>query len=190
MKRTFINEKKKLIYIEKQQKKMRYLKFYEDFSENKLVFEAALLLKLDDTIKTKILELLKSETEAEGLFPLPDDKLHITLTSIKNCKANKDTLKSNLPQVPSPEIEYPKIELGRTTIAERAETGKKSFVVEIANQEELKSFVDKVYAAISLENPETDRHFHITIANNVENKKAPGMADPFGSIGDITKEDF
>jgi len=97
---------------------MRYLKLYEDFSENKLVFEAALLLKLEDSMKAKILELLKAAPEAEGLFPLPDEKLHITLTSIKNCKANKDTLKSSLPQAPSPEIEYPAIELGRTTIAE------------------------------------------------------------------------
>lgn len=177
---------------------MRYLKLYEDFSENenKLVFEKALLLKLDDTIKTQLLELLRSEKKAEGLFPLPDDKFHITLTSYQNCKANKDTLKSSLPQVPSPEIGYPEIELGRTTIAERAETGRKSFVVEIANQDELKSFVDKVYAAMGLENPETDennkslRHFHITIANNIENPKTPGMADSFKSIGDITKEDF
>jgi len=30
----------------------------------------------------------------------------------------------------------------------------------------------------------------MTIANNVENKKSPGVADPFGSIGDITKNDF
>ena len=147
-------------------------------------------------MKAEILKLLKGASEAEGLFPLPDEKLHITLTSFQNCKPNKDKLNSSLPQVPSPEIEYPKIELGRTTIAKRAETGRKSFVVEIANQDELKSFVDKVYAAMGLENPETDeekqslRHFHITIANNIENKKAPGLADPFGSIGDITKEDF
>jgi len=31
--------------------------------------------------------------------------------------------------------------------------------------------------------------FHITIAN-VENEKLPGLADSFGSIGDITKNDF
>lgn len=176
--------------MEKKEQNMRYLKLYEDFSDNKLVFEAALLLKLEDSVKAKVLDLLKSANEAEGLFPLPDEKLHITLTSIKGCKANKDALKAGVPQVPSPEIEYPRIELGRTTIAERPEAGKKSFVVEIANQEELKSFVDKIYAALGLENIEPERHFHITIANNVENKKAPGMADPFGSIGDITKQDF
>ena len=169
---------------------MRHLRPYEDFSENKLVFEAALLLRLEDQTKAKILELLKTAPEADGLFPLPGEKLHVTLTSIKNCKADKDKLKSSLPQVPSPEIEYPTLDLGRTTIAERAETGKKSFVVEMANQDDLKSFVDKLYAAMGLENPEPDRLFHITIANNVESKKAPGMADPFGSIGDITKEDF
>ena len=37
--------------MENQQEKMRYLKLYEDFSDNKLVFEAALLLKLEDSIK-------------------------------------------------------------------------------------------------------------------------------------------
>lgn len=169
---------------------MRHLRPYEDFSENKLVFEAALLLRLEDQTKAKVHDLLKSATEAEGLFPLPTEKLHITLTSIKGCKANKDALKAGVPQVPSPEIEYPRIELGRTTIAERPETGKKSFVVEIANQVELKSFVDKIYEALGLENPEPERHFHITIANNAESKKAPGTADSFASIGDIKKQDF
>ena len=165
---------------------MKYLKLFENFNSSSLIFEVALLLKLDEQTKGEIKTLLSKSDELSGLFPLPDDKLHITLTSIKNCKANKDVLKSNLPT----DVVVPKIILGETTIAERPESNKKSFVVAIENQDELKAFVDEVYSKIGLENPEPERYFHITIANNVENKKSPGLADPFGSIGDVTQNDF
>jgi len=168
---------------------MRHLKSFKIFESSgkgtDLIFEAALLLKVDDSVKNNIKNIFK-EKGPEGLFPLMDDKLHITLTSIKACKDNKATLKSNLPT----DINPPNIELGETTIAERPETGKKSFVVAVANQEELKKYVDEIYSKMGLENPEPDRYFHITIANNVENKKSPGFADSFGSIGDIVKNDF
>lgn len=161
---------------------MKYLKLFESFSESPLHFEVALLFKLDNDIKSQISKMVIPE----GMFPLPEDKLHITLTSIKNCKANKDVLKSNLPT----DVTAPKIVLGETTIAQRPETGKTSFVVAVANQDELLNYVNEVYSKMGLENPEPDRYFHITIANNVENKKVAGFADPFGSIGDITKNDF
>lgn len=168
---------------------MKYLKSFKIFESSgvgtDLIFEAALLLKVDDSIKQSALNLLK-ESGISDLFPLPEDKLHITLTSIKACKANKDILKSSLPK----DINPPKIELGEVTIAERAEAGKKSFVVAISNQDEIKKYVDEIYSKLGLENPEPERYFHMTIANNVENKKTPGVADPFGSIGDITKNDF
>jgi len=167
---------------------MRYLKLFENFEgSDRLIFEAALLLKLDDSTKANIKGLFNGE---EGLFPLSEDKLHVTLTSIKACKAFKDTLKSSLPS----DIVPPTVQLGEVTVANREATesapAKTSFVVAVANQEDLKSYVDQVYQSMGLENPEPDRYFHITIANNVENKKLPGMADSFGSIGDITKNDF
>lgn len=165
---------------------MKYLKLFENFNSSSLIFEVALLLKLDEQTKGEIKTLFSKSDELSGLFPLPDDKLHITLTSIKNCKANKDVLKSNLPT----DVVVPKIILGETTIAERPESNKKSFVVAIENQDELKAFVDEIYSKMGLENPEPERYFHITIANNVENKKSPGVADPFGSIGDVTQNDF
>jgi 2'-5' RNA ligase len=165
---------------------MKYLKLYESFlGDNCIVFEAALLLKLDSSIKSQIKEIYESSEEAKMLFPLSDDKLHITLTSIKNCKENKEKLKSELPK-----MEMPKIILGQTTFAERPETGKKSFVVAIENQADILQFVNQIYESMGLTNPEPERYFHITIANNVENKKVPGTADPFGSIGDVKKEDF
>ena len=168
---------------------MRHLKSFKVFesigSGTDLIFEAALLLKVDDSVKNSIKKIFE-EKGPKDLFPLPDDKIHITLTSIKSCKDNKAVLKSNLPG----DIKPPAIELGETTIAERSETGKKSFVVAIANQEELRKYVDEIYSKMGLENPEPDRYFHITIANNVENKKSPAFADPFGSIGDVVKTDF
>ena len=57
-------------------------------------------------------------------------------------------------------------------------------------EEDFKKYVDQIYESMGLQNPEPDRYFHITIANNVENKKFPNTADSFGSIGDITKNDF
>ena len=165
---------------------MRYIKLYEDFSgENCIIFESALLLKIDEKTKSEIKGIYESNPEAVDYFPLSPDKLHVTLTSIKSCKEVKDKLKSGLPLV-----QMPNIVLGKTTFAERPETGKKSFVVSIENQVELLNFVNIVYEQLGLTNPEPDRYFHITIANNVENKKLPGFADPFGSIGDIKKEDF
>lgn len=171
---------------------MKYIKLFESFLDNCIVFEAALLLKLDSDIKSKIKEIYESNEEAKRLFPLSDDKLHITLTSIKSCKENKDKLKSELPK-----MEMPNIVLGQTTFVERPETitsewqsYKKSFVVAIENQEDILKFVNQIYESMGLTNPEPERYFHITIANNVENKKVPGTADSFGSIGDVKKEDF
>jgi len=168
---------------------MKHIKSFNIFESNgmgvDLIFEAALLLKVDDSVKSEIKNLFE-KSGVKDLFPLMDDKLHITLTSIKNCKENKAILKSSLPK----DITPPRIVLGQTTIAERGDVGKKSLVVAISNQDELKKYVDEIYTKLNLKNPEPDRFFHITIANNVENKSNPGKADPFGSIGDVTKSDF
>lgn len=164
---------------------MKYLKLFESFAGTDLVFEVALLLKAQEAIKGAI-----KSRDTQGLFPLPEDKLHFTLTSIKGSKPFKEQLKNSLPT----DLVAPEAILGRTTIARRAatETGaaKTSMVIEVKNQGEFKDYVDKIYGTMGLENPEPDRFFHITIANNKENPKSPGLADPFSSIGDITEKDF
>lgn len=164
---------------------MKYLKLFESFTGADLVFEVALLLKAQEAIKGSI-----KSRDTQGLFPLPEDKLHFTLTSIKGSKPFKEILKNSLPT----DLVAPEAELGRTTIAKRPATesapAKTSMVIEVKNQEEFKDYVDKIYETMGLENPEPERFFHITIANNKENPKSPGLADPFSSIGDITKEDF
>lgn len=164
---------------------MKYLKLFESFTGADLVFEVALLLKAQEAIKGSI-----KSRDTQGLFPLPEDKLHFTLTSIKGSKPFKENLKNSLPT----ELVAPEAELGRSTIAKRPATesapAKTSMVIEVKNQGEFKDYVDKIYETMGLENPEPERFFHITIANNKENPKSPGLADPFSSIGDITKEDF
>lgn len=165
---------------------MKYLKLYEDFTGgNSIVFESALLLKLDTPVIEQIKSIYENTPEAKTYFPLAPDKLHITLTSIKSCKDIKDKLRGELPTMPMPNVV-----LGQTTFAERPEKGKLSFVVAVENQSEILDFVNQIYESMGLTNPEPERYFHITIANNVENKKTTGFADPFGSIGDIKKEDF
>ena len=168
---------------------MKYIKLFESFENGeRLVFEAALLLRLEDSTKEEIFGRIipGNLSRWNGLFPLLPNKLHVTLTS----KAFKDVLKSSLPT----DIPAPAVQLGEVTIANREATesapAKTSFVVAVANQEDFKNYVDQIYESMGLQNPEPDRYFHITIANNVENKKLPGLADSFGSIGDITKQDF
>ena len=112
---------------------MKYIKLFESFENGeRLVFEAALLLKLEDSAKSEVQSLFNGEG---GLFPLAPDKLHVTLTSIKASKAFKDVLKSSLPT----DIPAPAVQLGDVTIANREATesapAKTSFVVAVANQE-------------------------------------------------------
>ena len=169
---------------------MKYLKQFESFENGeRLVFEAALLLRLEDSTKEEIFGRIipGNLSKWNGLFPLLPNKLHVTLTS---SKAFKDVLKSSLPT----DIPAPAVQLGEVTIANREATesdpAKTNFVVAVANQEDFKKYVDQIYESMGLQNPEPDRYFHIIIANNVENKKFPNTADSFGSIGDITKNDF
>lgn len=169
---------------------MKYLKQFESFENGeRLVFEEDLILRLEDSTKEEIFGRIipGNLSKWNGLFPLLPNKLHVTLTS---SKAFKDVLKSSLPT----DIPAPVVQLGEVTIANREATesapAKTSFVVAVANQEELKAYVDQIYESMGLQNPEPDRYFHIIIANNVENKKFSNTADSVGSIDDITKNDF
>lgn len=152
-----------------------------------LKFEVALLLSLDtDTLQEVSHINIPEEPNGNQMYPLPQEKLHITLTSIKSCKPHKDKLNSNLPI----DLVAPKIILGDCKFAYRTETNKVSYVVSIANQSDLKQYVDEIWDSIGLTNPEPDRFFHITLANNVENTSQPGKGNPFASIGDVSRKDF
>lgn len=154
---------------------------------SQLKFEAALLLALDeDTLQKATGILIPEEPGGSQMYPIPQEKLHITLSSIKACKQHKDKLSSILPS----DIEVPKIVLGDCKFVYRTESNKITYVVSIENQSDLKDYVDKIWKAMELPNPEPDRFFHITLANNAENTNQPGKGNPFASIGDVSKKDF
>jgi len=60
---------------------------------------------------------------------------------------------------------------------------KVTYVVSLKNQGEMQEFVNKLYAQAGKKNPEPNRFFHVTLANN-------WAGDPFKSIGDVTIRDF
>lgn len=111
---------------------------------------------------------------------LPNDKVHVTLTSIKGFKPFKNDFKDfTLPS----SIKMPNVEIGECLFVRRPEDKKVTYVMSLSNQEEFKRFVDSVYKSLGLENPEPDRFYHITLANNEG-------GNPFKSIGNVTKKDF
>jgi len=143
--------------------------------------KVGLLLK-DPNVKTSIDSLIKdmpAEPKGSTMTKLPDDKMHITLTSIKSFKPFKDKLKDfQLPE----DIKFPNVELGNAEFVYR-EDGKTTYVAAVKNQNDIKEFVDKIYQKIGETNPEPNRFFHITLANNQG-------GDPFKSIGNVEKSDL
>ena len=148
----------------------------EDYDASKRIMHGTgLLLKLDNNT----IQEINSIDIPDNLTRLNSDNLHVTLTSIRNFKPFKEEFNN----IDFTDIKIPNIILGETTVARRSEQDKESFVVAVKNNDELKRFVDEIYSKINKENPEPDRYFHITIANNKD-------GNPFGSIGDVTKNDF
>ena len=148
--------------------------------DSHLHISVGLLFHIDESIKSSINKIDIPVSDVE-MTPLPNDRLHVTLTSIRNFKPFKDVFNENKSSVT--EIPPPNVELGEGRFVHRSEKGKITYVLAVNNQEELKVYVDALYGALGLENPEPDRFFHITIANNMG-------GDPFKSIGDVKKEDF
>jgi len=143
--------------------------------------KVGLLLK-DLNTKTSIDSLIKdmpAEPKGSTMTKLPDDKMHVTLTSIKSFKPFKDKLKDfQLPE----DIKFPNVELGNAKFVYR-EDGKTTYVAAVKNQNDIKEFVDKIYQKIGETNPEPNRFFHITLANNQD-------GDPFKSIGNVEQSDL
>jgi len=143
--------------------------------------DVGMLLGLDTATKDKIKALdIPVKSSGVEMTMLPDDKLHVTLTSIRSFKPFRADFKDF--QL-SDDIKIPKVILGHGKFVYRPEQDKVTYVLAIDNQDELKDFVDKLYASKGLENPEPDRFFHITVANNAG-------GNPFKSIGNVIKQDL
>ena len=115
-------------------------------------------------------------------------KSHITLIGGASLKEHKKALKP-LKGILELDVDPPTIEFGRTGLAYQDKLvndtmqNRETFFVEVLNQEELRSFVDEVCQTLGIENPESDRFFHLSVANNFDGK-------PFNSVSDISAEDL
>jgi len=149
--------------------------------EERLEHSVGFILKADDSAKSELLSLeIPEEPNGNSMTKLPEGKMHTTLTSIKSFKPFKQEFKEFvLPE----ELKIPNAVLGKGKFVYRDEQGKVTYVIPLLNQGEFKNFVDKAYKSLNLENPEPDRFFHITLANNEG-------GNPFKSIGNVTKSDF
>jgi 5'(3')-deoxyribonucleotidase len=158
----------------------RYLESKGMINEGELKVGVGFLLGLDDELKSK-LELLEipQEPNGEEMTKLPTDKFHVTLTSIKSFKPFKDVFAGK----DLSSIQIPNVELGGGKFVYRPDAGKVTYVLAVTNQDELKKFVDDVFALVGAENPEPDRFFHVTVANNAG-------GDSFKSIGNVVKQDL
>jgi hypothetical protein len=142
-----------------------------------------MILKLNPEELSKVLDVdvpTKDLTTGCEMTKLPSDMVHVTLVSIKSFKPFRDDFKEFI--LPS-SIEIPNIQIGERLFVHRPEAEKVTYVMSLLNQEEFKSFVDSIYKSLGLENPEPDRFYHITLANNEG-------GNPFKSIGNVTKKDF
>tara|TARA_B100000963_G_C22632325_1_gene675621 strand:- start:3496 stop:4029 length:534 start_codon:yes stop_codon:yes gene_type:complete len=169
--------------------KLRLKKLAGIVSENSIPKEPSLhadvgmILKLNPEDLSKVLSVdvpTLDLTTGYDMSKLPSEKVHVTLTSIKNFKPFRESFKNyTLPT----DIKIPNVEIGESLFVHRPELNKVTYVMSIKNQEDFKSFVDKIYNSLGLENPESNRFYHITLANNEG-------GNPFKSIGNVTKKDF
>lgn len=176
--------------------RIKYLSGMINESKGKILIESdahlqadkGLLLKVDDSTKSALESYpIPDEDHEEEMTRLSKDKMHVTLTSIAGFKNIKDKK-----EFETLDIEIPQVKLGDARFVYRGDDkedrrylngGKTTYVVAVENQDELRKYVDAVYDAMEMDNPEPNRFFHITIANNAG-------GNPFESIGNVEKSDF
>jgi hypothetical protein len=163
-------------------------------SDAHLYADKGLLLKVDDSVKSKLETYpIPDEPHDEEMTRIPNDQLHVTLTSIAGFKGVQDKrgfeeLDKKIPQVilGKPKFVYrgDNKEDRRYLATKKDDTGgKTTYVVPVENQQALRDYVDAIYDEMGMDNPEPNRFFHVTIANS-----AGGY--PFKSIGNVDRSDF
>jgi len=133
-------------------------------TEQEVKYQGILKLMPSPAIASSVSSLLQ-QLPPEAI-PLPDDKFHVTLAHQSVLKPYKKQLKQlskdgMLPPPPAVTLEG--------TAEERADEAldRKSWVVWVSNQDELKTYVQDVIQLVGgpLRDPEPSRRFHISIAN-------------------------
>ena len=156
-----------------------------------IVKDQALLLKLETYPYEKLIGMFQMISKEfsihsdsytpNALFhftKLHTSHLHMTLTSRKKFAIYNENFVIPDLKIPTLEFEEGVYMASRT----KNKIKKKSLFVRIRNQSAMREFVDRLYWLQNpcFHNPEPDREFHLTIANNQ-------AGDPFCSISDIGK---
>ena len=151
-----------------------------NFAAEGVEYKFALIAKYPDSEVTEA----TWEKVPEGMEVI--DKTHITLVGGKALKEFKAQLKEGTKEVIAGMPEPPTPELGRTGVATRTMADgevRETYFMEVGNQEDFQDYADKLCDALSIANPEPDRFFHVSVANN-------HGGNPFKSVGDISESDL
>ena len=135
------------------------LENWRQYLSEEVIFRGILKLKLNPEIMAQAIAI--RETLPPEAVPLPDKALHITLAHQSVLKKYRPLLKK-LVLPPEPEVILaPSYEV---KVDEAA--GRKSWVVPVENQEDLREYVNEVMSLVKgPPDPEPQRVFHITLAN-------------------------
>ena len=135
------------------------LENWRQYLTEKIKFGGLLKLKPTPEVISQAKAIMKDLPS--DAVPLPDKALHVTLIHQDVLKPFRKQLKK-MTFPPEPEV---RLARGYKEKVNK-ELGRKSWVVEVENQEDLREYVNKVMALLGAEpNPEPNRIFHITLAN-------------------------
>jgi len=151
-----------------------------NFSAEGVEHKFALIAKYPDSEVTEA----TWEKTPEGMEVI--EKTHVTLVGGKALKEFKAQLKEGTKEVIAAMPEPPTPELGRTGVAKRIMADgevRETYFMEVDNQEDFQDYADKLCEALGIANPEPDRFFHVSVANNQG-------GNPFKSVGDISESDL
>ena len=113
------------------------------------------------------------------------DKTHITLVGGKALKPYKGQLK-DAKEVLKTLADPPKPSFAEEGVAYREGNDgevRETYFAAVANQEDFQDYADMVCDALGIPNPEPDRFFHLSVANN-------HGGNSFKSVGDISESDL
>lgn len=161
----------------------RFINENEEHPDNgTLVLQGILLLHPNEQIKSQLIQLAnKIKENNPDAVPLQPDKMHLTLAH-QNVFKDKEVAKKLKELIASGTLEIPKIKLkeltnddlkGRTA---EDQPGRKSWRIELENQEDFKNFVNSIKAKVKEELKEEnksitiidepqERVFHFSLAN-------------------------
>lgn len=145
-----------------------------------LVLKGALLLPVERPEYDKSMFAGQQE-----ITELSSSKHHVTLISVRTLKPHRKDIEGFWPEI-AKNVPRPPVPQFDPTPRKAVRDGKETWFLQVINQDELQSYVERIENVIRERVPDyegmEDRFFHLSIANN-------RGGNPFESIGDINEDD-